>query len=340
MHGRLSFLTLASSNCRRWTPKHLSLPRDYTTISPENVGSETPPLSGSSPRNEFPYPSNRNPTPHQIFHISVGATQAEIKTRYYELVKTHHPDSHHADQLSPEIAHARFRAIQAAYDFLRGRTLSPHPNARPTPSPRNFDPYMHEMARRRRAYYASRGAYARGDEDGSESERWARPGWGEGFGAPINERTVWHEDGWRERLILALGVVTLLAGLFPSMPFTIASVITPSSFLTAASPEGGPSSIPDSDSTSGSESAASSPSSSSSFSIPFIDLDRGHREAVSALVQARTERQELGAERREGVRKRVQEMTAAEPAVESRSSSLNTGGAASAVPADPPDRKH
>ena len=47
----------------------------------------------------------------------------------------------------------------------------------------------------------------------------------------------------------------------------------------------------------------------SSYTLPFIDLDKGHREAVSALVQARHEREEYGEERREGVRKRVKEMS-------------------------------
>lgn len=36
---------------------------------------------------------------------------------------------------------------------------------------------------------------------------WARPGWGEGFGAPKSERSEWNGEGRRERLVLALGVV-------------------------------------------------------------------------------------------------------------------------------------
>lgn len=31
--------------------------------------------------NPFPYPSHRNPTPHQIFHLPRSATEAEIKAR-------------------------------------------------------------------------------------------------------------------------------------------------------------------------------------------------------------------------------------------------------------------
>ena len=80
--------------------------------------------------------------------------------------------------------------------------MSPDPNARPAPSPKNFDPYTHEMARRRRAYYASQAR-----EAPDVGEGWARPGWGEGFGAPKSERSEWNGEGWRERVVLALGVV-------------------------------------------------------------------------------------------------------------------------------------
>lgn len=115
----------------------------------------------------------------------------------YDLVRTHHPDSSHA-RLSihnPAEAHSRFRSIKAAYDFLQGRTLSPDPNAASSPpSPQHFDPYMHEMARRRRAYNASR--------DGSHHTEWA-----EGFGAPKRERGEWNENGKKERLILLFGVL-------------------------------------------------------------------------------------------------------------------------------------
>ena len=38
------------------------------------------------------------------------------------------------------------------------------------------------------------------------------------------------------------------------------------------------------------------------------DIHRNHREAVSALSQVRQETRQVGAERREGVRRRVREM--------------------------------
>jgi len=115
----------------------------------------------------------------------------------YDLVRTHHPDSSHARLSSTHNAveaHSRFRSIKAAYDFLRGRTLSPDPNSTPPPSPRNFDPYMHEMARRRRAYNASR-------------DNFGKTEWTEGFGAPKQEREEWNDNGTKERLLLLFGVV-------------------------------------------------------------------------------------------------------------------------------------
>lgn len=69
----------------------------------------------------YPYPTQPNPTPHQIFHLPASASQKDIKQRYYELVKVHHPDSTTARELPPEVAQARFHSITQAYDVLRGR---------------------------------------------------------------------------------------------------------------------------------------------------------------------------------------------------------------------------
>ncbi|KAF8895723.1 hypothetical protein CPB84DRAFT_1782293 [Gymnopilus junonius] len=71
--------------------------------------------------NPFPYPTHRNPTPHQLFHLPINATKLEIKARYYDLVRLYHPDKI-SDSTDPTVALARFRAITAAYDALRGKT--------------------------------------------------------------------------------------------------------------------------------------------------------------------------------------------------------------------------
>ncbi|KZT01005.1 uncharacterized protein LAESUDRAFT_636654, partial [Laetiporus sulphureus 93-53] len=67
------------------------------------------------------YPSTSHPTPYQIFHLPHDATQRDIKTRYYDLVRIYHPDSPFCREDSPEKRHTRFQAITAAYDALRSR---------------------------------------------------------------------------------------------------------------------------------------------------------------------------------------------------------------------------
>ncbi|KDR75059.1 hypothetical protein GALMADRAFT_69917 [Galerina marginata CBS 339.88] len=93
--------------------------RNYHTATEE--GSTNP----SSNHNPFPYPSHRNPTPHQLFHLPVNATKAEIKARYYDLVRHYHPDKV-GESTDSSTALARFRAITAAYDTLRGKTPHNH----------------------------------------------------------------------------------------------------------------------------------------------------------------------------------------------------------------------
>lgn len=51
-----------------------------------------------------------------------------------DLVRAHHPDSAHCRHLPPGERHARFQAITAAYDHLRGRSnpFRLHATQRPT----------------------------------------------------------------------------------------------------------------------------------------------------------------------------------------------------------------
>lgn len=110
---------------------------------------------------------------------------------------------------------------------------------------------------------------------------------------------------------MVLFLQTLFAGLFPSMPLTIASVFMGSSVDPSA--YSSPSSAPlRQGSESRSDATTPTSDSANSFNIPFVDLDKNHREAASALHQVRNERKEIGPERREGVRKRVREMTMAD----------------------------
>lgn len=90
----------------------------------------------------FPFPTSSSPTPHEIFHLSPGCTQKEIKARYYELARIYHPDSQHIKDLPDSLRHDRFGAVSKAYDILRG-----HSSAHQTPNGASFD---QELARRAR----------------------------------------------------------------------------------------------------------------------------------------------------------------------------------------------
>ncbi|EPS94893.1 hypothetical protein FOMPIDRAFT_1079253, partial [Fomitopsis schrenkii] len=94
----------------------------------------------------FPYPKHERPTPHQIFHLPVGASQQDIKARYYDLVRVHHPDSPHGRDIPQKVRHARFQSITRAYDILRG-VRSEHDE-------HDADPMLREILRRKRMYEA------------------------------------------------------------------------------------------------------------------------------------------------------------------------------------------
>ncbi|KAI0930526.1 hypothetical protein AcV5_007215 [Taiwanofungus camphoratus] len=75
----------------------------------------------STSSNPFPFPTNVNPTPLQIFHLPPSASRDEVKARYYDLVRIYHPDSPISRSAPPDTAHARFQAISAAYATLSGK---------------------------------------------------------------------------------------------------------------------------------------------------------------------------------------------------------------------------
>lgn len=63
----------------------------------------------------LPWPAHPFPTPYEIFHLDQAASAAQVKRRYYELVKIYHPD-----RLSSPTAteNERFHKIVAANDLL------------------------------------------------------------------------------------------------------------------------------------------------------------------------------------------------------------------------------
>ncbi|KXN90329.1 J domain-containing protein 1 [Leucoagaricus sp. SymC.cos] len=153
----------------------------------------------------YPFPKHPRPTPYEIFHLPTGASSAEIKSRYYDLVRYHHPDSSHARLYTPcpNERNNRFQTILSAYDFLQ------NPSA--TGATRGhfghgsgFDPYMAEINRRRRTsqnaeYMRQRRQAMDAKEREREQEKWNRTA-----------------GGPRERVMMALGVFALLGGLYPS----------------------------------------------------------------------------------------------------------------------------
>lgn len=77
--------------------------------------------------NPYPLPSAGRATPYDIFHIGTHASAAEIKARYYDLVKIYHPDRALAgvahdgktgDQIDVQKAHDNFKRITEAYTVL------------------------------------------------------------------------------------------------------------------------------------------------------------------------------------------------------------------------------
>lgn len=64
--------------------------------------------------------------PLNVFGLAWPVTLEMVKTRYKELVKRHHPDTHQGDAGAEE----RLKTINLAYAALRGKlTMSPQPDA-------------------------------------------------------------------------------------------------------------------------------------------------------------------------------------------------------------------
>ncbi|TBU24317.1 hypothetical protein BD311DRAFT_766718 [Dichomitus squalens] len=143
----------------------------------------------------YPFPAHAHPTPHQIFHLPLGASQKEIKARYYDLVRVHHPDAPCVRDLSPAIRRSRFQAITAAYDILRGKKSGSFGGT--------GDIYRDELLRRKRAWAAH-----------EQSRRRSGPLWEE---TPARGWTASADDRWKDRVILFVGILALGAGLGPAL---------------------------------------------------------------------------------------------------------------------------
>ncbi|KAG1813736.1 hypothetical protein EV424DRAFT_52395 [Suillus variegatus] len=112
----------------------------------------------SKSANPYPYPTQKNPQPHQIFHLPRSANQEDVKRRYYELVRIYHPDSAVARHYPSEESQARFQAISRAYDILRGKASV---SGEPVEAAHKVDP-IRWSTRSRRPHF----------DDTASDERW------------------------------------------------------------------------------------------------------------------------------------------------------------------------
>lgn len=101
--------------------------RSLSTSSPRPRPRHPPSPSSSITPTEFAFPSHlSNPTPYDIFHFpSRAVSSAEVKSRYYDLVRALHPDrlssSHSAGSKgkSKTQAEEEFKCVVSAYDLLK-----------------------------------------------------------------------------------------------------------------------------------------------------------------------------------------------------------------------------
>jgi hypothetical protein len=197
-----------------------SLPCAHSHLVTHARLASTSAASSTSPR--YPFPAHRNPTPHQIFHLSPGASQADIKARCtsfrpctpspadrcttdYELARTFHPDSPAAQALPATVRHARFHAVTRAYDILRGK---PH-------SLTADDDAGAELARRRRQRQVYR---QRAAADFAEAA---------GVGGA--------DEAWKDQVIIVFGLAVraLSSSLYFMRPSDADSLVGPSGGLRA-----------------------------------------------------------------------------------------------------------
>ncbi|KAI5831171.1 hypothetical protein K523DRAFT_8770 [Schizophyllum commune Tattone D] len=194
---------VARARAKSWAGRtlHTSNSRDLQQsgirgmhASPSRAFSTTPPRE-----NAYPFPTNPRPTPHQIFHLPVTASQKEIKARYYDLVRLHHPDSHNCRHMTPAERHRRFQAITNAYDILRGKKAPEGP----------FDPFAAELARRKRAYAAAR----RGRQQSMYRD--------------YREYAPSGDERWKDRVIVTVGVLGSLVVCLPHFSHVMRDFVEP-----------------------------------------------------------------------------------------------------------------
>ncbi|KAL5531145.1 hypothetical protein ACEPAG_4021 [Sanghuangporus baumii] len=155
---------------------------------------------------KFPFPNHPHPTPYEIFHLEPGARPSEIKSRYYQLVRIHHPDTPHARRLPPHISRARFQAIQSAHDALTGK------------SRRADNPFsMHASYTKGNKMHTHRRSYGPHNVDAE----WARAA----------EETDEHGSGRQKDQIIVLGAIALIG--LAAVPFFTSTAVSQTKHMSA-----------------------------------------------------------------------------------------------------------
>ncbi|KAK0548463.1 hypothetical protein OC846_004474 [Tilletia horrida] len=120
---------LPSTSAARSNTRSASHAATATASPPSSSGTGSS-SSADMPAGDLAFPSHiRNPTPYEIFHLPKTATPAQIKARYYDLVKIFHPDRHLCAPGPSSSAHPqpeskkneiedRFKLIVRAYELL------------------------------------------------------------------------------------------------------------------------------------------------------------------------------------------------------------------------------
>ncbi len=93
---------------------------DYLRVVAERLGFDA--AAYARIRARYIAPSANDP--YVVLGVAPGATPAEVRAAYRTLVKTYHPDKHHAAGTPPEflrVAEARMAAINAAYAAVSAR---------------------------------------------------------------------------------------------------------------------------------------------------------------------------------------------------------------------------
>lgn len=163
--------------------------------------------TAAPPQNQFPYPSHPRPTPYQIFHLHRDASQKQVKTRYYELVRVHHPDSPHsrASDLPKRTRDERFSAIKDAYDVLTGKKPG-HPSRWSSPDSGRDWEFRSELERRRH----------RRASWGSHAHTYSQFHYGHYYDAPPNNGPMTPEDRRRDNILICVAFVSGIISFLPA----------------------------------------------------------------------------------------------------------------------------